>query len=284
MIAGPVETQYGFHVIKLEGIRSTPVPSFEEMKDQAEADLRKQEANKRYAEAAEEFSNLVYEQPDTLQPVAERFKLEVQHSGWVSPRGSEDAPLLNHEKVLSALFKEEAIKERRNIEAVEVAPTLLLAARVTDHQPAKERALADVRDEIMQQLIGEKAGKMAQSEGQSRLGELMKGQDAGLAWSAPQMLNREQMQDIPAQAAQAVFSADTSKLPAYVGQTLPDGRYVLFRISRVIEASSMDPTQRRSLGRQVEQMVGTQSASAAVASQKQKAEVKINSKALERNS
>jgi len=283
-IAGPVETQYGFHVIKLEGIRSTPVPSFEEMKDQAEADLRKQEANKRYAEAAEEFSNLVYEQPDTLQPVAERFKLEVQHSGWVSPRGSEDAPLLNHEKVLSALFKEEAIKERRNIEAVEVAPTLLLAARVTDHQPAKERALADVRDEIMQQLIGEKAAKMAQSEGQSRLGELMKGQDAGLAWSAPQMLNREQMQDIPAQAAQAVFSADTSKLPAYVGQTLPDGRYVLFRISRVIEASSMDPTQRRSLGRQVEQMVGTQSASAAVASQKQKAEVKINSKALERNS
>jgi peptidyl-prolyl cis-trans isomerase D len=283
-IAGPVETQYGFHVIKLEGIRSTPVPSFEEMKDQAEADLRKQEANKRYAEAAEEFSNLVYEQADTLQPVAERLQLEVQDAGWVSPLGSEDAPLLNHEKVLSALFKEESIKERRNIEAVEVAPTLLLAARVTDHQPAKERVLADVRAEIVQRLTQEKAVKMAQSEGESRLGELTKGQDAGLAWSAPQMLNREQSQEIPAEAAQAVFSADTSKLPAFVGKTLPDGRYVLFRISRVVEASSMDPAQRRSLGRQVEQMAGTQSASAAVESQKQKADVKINPKALERSS
>jgi len=283
-IAGPVETQYGFHVIKLEGIRSAPVPSFEEMKDQAEADLRKQEANKRYAEAAEEFSNLVYEQADTLQPVAERFKLEVQDGGWVSPRGSENAPLLNHEKVLSALFKDEAIKERRNIEAVEVAPTLLLAARVTDHQPAKERVLADVRAEIVQRLTQEKAVKMTQSEGESTLGELTKGKDAGLAWSAPQMLNREQTKDIPSEAAQAVFSADTSKLPAYVGQTLPDGRYVLFRISRVVEASSMDATQRKSLGRQVEQMAGTQSASAAVASQKQKADVKINPKALERNS
>jgi len=283
-ITGPVETQYGFHVIKLEDVRTPPVPSFEEMKDQAEADLRKQEANKRYAEAAEEFSNLVYEQADSLEPVADRFELEVQHSGWVSPQGSEDAPLLNHEKVLGALFREEAIKDRRNIEAVEVAPTLLLAARVTDHQPAKPRVLSDVRAEIVQQLTREKAVKMAQSEGEAALGELRKGNDAGIAWSTPQMLNREQTQDIPAEAAQAVFSVDTSKLPAYVGQALPDGRYAVLRISRVIEASSVDPTQRRSLGRQVEQMAGTQSASAAVASQKQKAEVKINPKALERNS
>jgi len=284
-IAGPVETQYGYHVIKLEGIRSTPVPTFEELQGELEADLRRQEANKRFAEAAEEFSNLVYEQPDTLQPVADRFKVEVQKSDWMSPQGAEDAPLLNHEKVLAALFEDEAIKDRRNIEAVEVAPTLLLSARVTDHQASKERPLAEARPDILRRLTQEKAAKMAQSEGEARLAALKKGEGVGLAWTAPELINRDQRQTgIPPEAARAVFSADTAKLPAYVGHTLEDGRYVLFRISRVIEASGIDATQRKALSRQVEQMAGMETASSAVASQKQKAEVKVNEKALERNS
>ena len=99
------------------------------------------------------------------------------------------------------------------------------------------------------------------------------------------MINRDQRQGgLPPEAAQAVFSADTSKLPAYVGQTLPDGRFVVFRISRVVEASAIDGEQRKSLGRQVEQMVGMESAVSAVASQRQKADIKINARALEGNS
>lgn len=284
-IAGPVETQYGFHVIKLERIRATPVPGFDEMKEQLEADLRTQETNKRFAEAAEEFSNLVYEQPDTLQPVAERFGIEVQKSDWLSPQGSESAPLLNHEKVLDALFKDEAIKDRRNIEATEIAPTLLLSARVTDHQPSKERPLTDVRGEIVQLLTQEKAARLAQSAGEAKLAALGKGEDAGLSWSTPEMMSRDQRREgLTPEAARAIFSADTAKLPAYAGHKLDDGRYVVFRISRVVEASGMDAAQRKSLGRQVEQMAGMESASSALESQKRKAEVEINAKALDRAS
>ncbi len=284
-IAGPVETRYGFHVIKLESIRSTPVPTFEEMRGELEADLRKQEANKRFAEAAEEFSNLVYEQPDTLEPVADHFGIEVQTSDWLSPMGSEDAPLLNHEKVLSALFQQDAIEERRNIEATEIAPTLLLSARVIDHQPSQQRTLDAVRGEVVQRLTQEKAAQMARTQGEAALAALRKGDGAGLSWTAPTMINRDQRQGgLPPEAAQVVFSADTAKLPAYVGQTLPDGRFVVYRISRVVEASAIDGEQRKSLGRQVEQMVGMESAVSAVASQRQKADVKINARALEGNS
>ncbi len=284
-IAGPVETRYGFHVIKLESIRSTPVPSFEEMKEELETDLRRQEANKRFAEAAEEFSNLVYEQPDTLEPVADHFGIEVQTSDWLSPMGSEDAPLLNHEKVLRALFQQEAVEERRNIEATEIAPTLLLSARVIDHQPSQQRTLDTVHGEVVQRLTQEKAAQMARTQGEAALAALRKGDSASLSWTAPAMINRDQRQGgLPPEAAQAVFAADTSKLPAYVGQTLPDGRFVVYRISRVVEASAIDGEQRRSLGRQVEQMVGMESAVSAVASQRQKADVKVNARALEGNS
>lgn len=284
-IAGPVETRYGFHVIKLEAIRSAPVPTFDEMKAQLEADLRKQEANKRFAEAAEEFSNLVYEQPDTLEPVADRFGIEVQKSDWLSPMGSEDAPLLNHEKVLTALFKEDVIEERRNIEATEVAPTLLLSARVIDHQASQQRTLDEVRGEVVQRLTQEKAAQLAKTQGEAALAALRKGEGADLSWTAPEMINRDQRQGaIPPEAAQAVFSADTAKLPAYVGHTLADGRFVVFRISRVVEASSINPEQRKALGSQVEQMVGMESAVSTVVSQRQKADVKINAQALEGDS
>jgi len=284
-IAGPVETKYGFHVIKLESIRSAPVPTFEEMKAQLEADLRKQEANKRFAEAAEEFSNLVYEQPDTLEPVADRFGIAVQKSDWLSPMGSEDAPLLNQEKVLAALFKQDAIEERRNIEATEVAPTLLLSARVIDHQASQQRTLAEVRGEVVQLLTQEKAAQLAKTQGEAALAALKKSDSADLAWTAPEMINRDQRQGaIPPEAAQAVFSADASKLPAYVGHTLADGRFVLFRISRVVEASAINAEQRKALGSQVEQMLGMESAVSAVVSQRQKADVKINARALEGNS
>lgn len=282
-ISGPVETPFGYHVIKLEEVRATPVPSFEEMRAEVEADLRKQEAGRRFAEAAEEFSNLIYEQPDTLQPVAEHFELALQKSDWMSSMGSEDAPLLNHGKVLEALFKDEALQDRRNTEAIEVAPNLLVAARVTDHEAAKERALSEVRAEVVQRLTRDKAVKLAQAEGEAKLAELKKGQVLGLAWSSARLVTREQRQDLPPEAAQALFSADISTLPAYVSQSLPDGRYVLYRISKVVEVPSIDADLRKALGRQMEQMAGTESASAALASQKQKAEVRINAKALERS-
>lgn len=283
-ISGPVETPFGYHVIRLEEVRATPVPSFEEMQVQAEADLRRQEAGRRFAEAAEEFSNLIYEQPDTLQPVVERFELELQESDWMSSMGSEDAPLLNHGKVLEALFKDEALQDRRNTEAIEVAPNLLVAARVTDHEAAKERALSEVRAEVVQRLTREKAAKLVQGEAEAKLAELKTGQAPALAWSSPRLVTREQRQDLPPEAAQALFSADVSTLPAYVSQSLPDGRHILYRISKVVEVPSIDADLHKALGRQMEQMAGTESASAALASQKQKTEVRINAKALERSS
>ena len=187
--------------------------------------------------------------------------------------------------MLCALFQQEAIEERRNIEATEIAPTLLLSARVIDHQPSQQRTLDTVHGEVVQRLTQEKAAQMARTQGEAALAALRKGDSASLSWTAPAMINRDQRQGgLPPEAAQAVFAADTSKLPAYVGQTLPDGRFVVYRISRVVEASAIDGEQRRSLGRQVEQMVGMESAVSAVASQRQKADVKVNARALEGNS
>ena len=73
-----VETEFGYHIIKLTDIKAPKQRSFEEMKPELEAEVKKQQAQRKFAESADAFSNGVYEQADSLKPVADRLKLEIR--------------------------------------------------------------------------------------------------------------------------------------------------------------------------------------------------------------
>jgi peptidyl-prolyl cis-trans isomerase D len=283
-ITGPVETQFGFHVIKLDAIKPSEGPNLETVKAQVEEELRKAEAGKRFAEAAETFSNLVYEQPDSLKPVAEELGLELQTSGWITRQGGADHPLLNSEKFLRALFTDDALKQERNTEAVEIAPNMLVSARVVEHQPAQLRPFEDVRAEIVSRLTHDKAVVLAKQEGEALLAQLQKGESNGHAWSAPQMVTRERRAGLHPDGAQAVFGADVSKLPAYVGMSMPDGRYVIYRISHIVDVDTVDAEARKMLARQLEQVFGMEADTARLNGLKQRTDVEINPKAIEKSS
>ena len=283
-IAGPIETQYGYHVIMLEAVKASAGPQFETAAKELEAELVQNQAARRFAEEAETFSNVVYEQPDSLQPAAQQFKLALQKSGWITREGSAEDPLLNNEKFLRALFADDVIKDRRNSEAVEVAPNMIASARVIEHEPAKQRPFAEVAPQIAGRLGQEKAAKLAREEGEATLARFKQGEAGAIAWSAPQMVTRDRRAGLHAQAVQAVFGADTTKLPAYVGLAVPDGRYVVYRITKVVEAASVDEQMRAGLARQMERSAGQEVAAAALHSWKKATEIKINKKAIEKES
>jgi peptidyl-prolyl cis-trans isomerase D len=282
-IAGPVETQYGYHIILLEETKAPQGPSFDAVKGQIEAELRNTHAHKRFVEAAETFSNLVYEQPDSLQPAVEPFELELQKSGWIT-RESADPPLLNNEKFLRVLFADDSLKARRNTEAVEIAPNMLVAARVVEHEPAKERPFAEVEGQILARLTQDKAAQLAKQEGQSALAKLRAGDQLPLAWSGPQRVTRERRAGLHAEAAQAVFGADVGKLPAYTGVSAPDGRYVIYRITKVLDGAPADPELRRSLARQAEQGQAQAVADAILRSWKKDTKISVNRRLIDKDS
>jgi peptidyl-prolyl cis-trans isomerase D len=283
-IVGPVETQFGYHVILLEEVKSGGTgPDFESIKAQAEAELRKSEAGRQFAEAAELFSNLVYEQPDSLEPVVKQFDIQIQRSDWISREaGAPQDPLLNSQKFLTALFNDEVVKDRRNTEAIEIAPNVLVAARVAEHEPAKDREFAEVQAQIVEQLKRDKAAALAKEAGEARLAQLRKGEAAG-AWSAPQLISREQLGGLQPEAARAVFSADSSKLPAFAGAHTGD-RYVVYRVSRVVEGPPVNPQERKALARQIDQAAGMETGTASVESLRKRIDVKINPNAIDPNS
>ena len=274
-----VESEFGHHVIRLTGVQPGKTRPFEEVKKELTDELARVKGQRKFAEVAETFSNLVYEQSDSLKPAAERFKLPVQQTGWISKSARQELGALDNPKLLAALFTSDAIKNRRNTDAIEVAPNTLVAARITDHQPAAQRSFEEMKGEIAEQLRRREASALALKEGTAKLEQLRKGQDAGLKWSAPRLVSRREAQGLSGNMLRQVMSADTAKLPVYIGVPLPDAGYALIRISKVIDEPVKEGDPQVSA--RAAQLFGGAQYEAYIASLRAQADVEINQKNLE---
>jgi len=274
------QSEFGFHVVRLTGIQAAKARSLEEVRKDLAEELARQKGSRKFAEASETFGNLVYEQADSLKPAAERFKLHVQTTGWIAKSARQELGALDHPKLLAALFSEDAIKGRKNTDAIEVAPSTLVAARVLEHQPAAQRTLEEVKDEIATELRRREASALALKEGSAKLEQLRQGADAGVKWSPARLVSRRDAQGLPGQLLRQVVAADVTKLPAYLGVPVPDGGYILLRISRVVEeqAKQADPA----LAARGAELYGNAQLEAYIASLRGDASIKVKAASLEK--
>jgi peptidyl-prolyl cis-trans isomerase D len=244
-IGAPVETDFGFHIIRLDGIEPATMAPLAEVRAAVVDELRRQQAQKTFAELAESFSNLVYENAESLQPAATAAKLAIRQSGWMTAKAA--PPPFNHAGLSAALFNAESIKSKQNTEAVEVQAGTLVAARVIEHRPARVRPLAEVSAAIEGKLREEQSTRLLTQKGEATMQALAKGEEAGLGWSAFQVVGRQPSAALGPDGAKAVFRVATDKLPGYTGFMRPDGSYRIVRVSRVLEASELDPMLVRSI-------------------------------------
>jgi peptidyl-prolyl cis-trans isomerase D len=277
---GLAESEFGFHVLRVTGIQGSKARPYEEVRKELVEELTRLKGQRKFAEAAEAFSNTVYEQSESLKPAAERFKLQVQTTGWIAKSASQELGALDNPKLLSALFTSDSIKSKRNTDAIEVAPGTLVAARVIEHQPAAQRSFEEMKAQIVEQLRQREASALALKEGTAKLEKLKKGEDAGVKWSAPRQVSRREAQGMPANMLRQVVAADTSKLPAYLGIPLPDAGYVLLRISRVIDEPVKEGDAQ--LSARAGQLYGGAQYEALVESLRARADVTFNQANLEK--
>ncbi len=279
-ISGVVESEFGFHIIKLTGVHATKEKPFAEVKGEIEAELKRGAASRKFAEAAEGFTNTVYEQSDSLAPVAERYKLQVKPSGWLTRQPNPANGPLANEKILAALFSDDAVKNRRNTEAVEIAPNTLVAARILEHKPAALRPFDEVKAAIESGLKRQEAVALAVREGSARLTELQRGEDKQ-SWGAPKTVSRLDPLLVPPQALGAILKVDAAKLPGYAGAELPDLGYALFKVVKVEAGGKVDDARRQSMQRQYYTLAMQEEVQAYLSSLRTRHKVSINSAALE---
>jgi peptidyl-prolyl cis-trans isomerase D len=278
-ISDLVESDFGFHIIRLTGIKAGKMKSFDQVRPEIEQELKRQKAARRFAESAEQFSNLVYEQADSLAPAAERFKLSVQRASGIT-RQAASVTALNNPKLLTALFADDAIKNRRNTEAIETAPNTLVSARVVAHKPASVRPFEEVKGEIARQLAQQEALALARKRGAERLQELRKGPASAGGFGAAKLVSRDNAQGLGSEALAQIFRADVSKLPAYVGADTASG-YAIYRVSRVVDVK-VDETRERGMQSELGRSGGAQELRAFLGGLRADSSVDINNAALEK--
>ncbi len=273
-ISGVVETEYGLHIIKLTGITESKPPSFEAMRGQIETDLKRAAAGKDFAAKAEQFNDIVFTQSESLKPAAEIVKSAVQQSGWFARNAVADARL-NNPKLLQEIFGDDVLKNKRNTEAVEVAPGTLVAARLLEHKPSVVQPFDQVQGQIETRLKLQRATQLAAQEGRATLENLRQGKAAELTWSAPQLVKfSAPVKDMNPEVQKRILSTDASKLPAYAGVETPAG-YTLIRITRTVDPEKIDAEKEKNLMQALRQAQGQEQDAALLASLRQKAEVKI---------
>lgn len=232
-MSGVVESDFGFHIIQLTAVRGGEKKAFESVRAEMEEEVRKQLAQKKFAELAPEFTNIVYEQSDSLKPALDKFKLELKTATGVTRVAAPGVagPTANP-KFLEALFGNDAIQKKRNTDAVETAPNQLVSGRIVKYEAARLLPLADVIAKVRERVVAAQASAAARAEGEARLAALKAAPQTAMGGEA-QTVSRASAKNLPRAVLEAALRAPTGALPAYVGVDLGGQGYAVIKVLKV---------------------------------------------------
>ena len=232
-ISDVIETDFGFHIIELTDTKAPKAKPFDEMREQIEQDLKQQEAQKLFSAAAEKFSNLVYEQSDSLQPAASELQLTVQTFKGLTRTPGQDAGVLSNPKLIDAIFADETRQNKHNTEAIDIGSGRLVSARVTQYQSARTRPLAEVKETVEALLVARRSAELAVAEGEKKLQAWKSGGDAAGLPSAI-IVSRAKPEGQSPAVLKAALSADPKQLPGWAGVKLDGQGYAVVKVNKVL--------------------------------------------------
>lgn len=233
-LSGIVESEFGFHIIQLTAVRGGETKPFETVRAEIEDDARKQLAQRQYAEAAEKFTNMVYEQSDSLQPVADELKLTVQVANGVlrQPIGQEQGVMANR-RLLDTLFDATNRAKGHNTEAVEVGTNKLVSARIVKYRPAALMPFEQAQAQVRERWIKAQALKAARADAEQKM-SLGKQSPEKVAMPAAVQMSRRTMFAQPAAVLDAALRVPEKQLPAWTVVSLGDEGVALLKVNKVV--------------------------------------------------
>lgn len=243
-LVAPVKTQFGYHIIKIVDVKAAQAKPLKEVRGEIEALYQQQAAIRAFAEDAENFSNMVYEQSESLQPVAERFGLKIQTVKNVT-RDFEDQ--LINPNVIEALYGFDVLEDKRNSNAIEVASNTLLSARVTAHHKQTVKTFDEVKGDIVGTLKNQKATEAARAQGSADIAKLLDKKSASAKFGDKTVISRERPGAYAYEVVTAALRPEANKLPTYTGVQTQDGSYFVIEVqsSKKIEASPEQLAMRK---------------------------------------
>ncbi|MGC8702952.1 MAG: SurA N-terminal domain-containing protein [Thiomonas sp.] len=236
-IVGPIKTQFGYHIIELTGIKPSRQQPFDAVKADIEKQLQQEAVQKRLSADVDTFTNTVFEHPDSFQPVVDKLHLKVQTANGVTRTPQPAAPgstnPLASKAFLDALFAENSLRNKHNLQAIQIAPNVWASGRVLSYSAAQTQPFAEVQSRARQLLIDQRAADLAREAGEKALKS-----PAALTFGPPQTLSQTQpTPDVPTAVVAKAFGLSTEKLPTVAGVDLGAQGYAVVQLVKTIEGA-----------------------------------------------
>jgi len=287
-IAGPVKTQYGYHIIRLDEIQAGKGKSFEEARPEIDAQLRRARATDRFGEIQEQLQAKLAESGADLNALAQQYNLQ---QGEVKEfvKGAGGAPFGAAPQLQELLFGEPPLGTDKLAGPVLLGDDRLVIFKVLEHRAAAPKPLAEVRESIVAAITKDQSMQAALSAAQRARDELLKGGSfdaiAGeLKVSAdPAHFIGRNDPSVPAQVREAAFALPRPVgKPEFTALTLNDGSgAALIALSAVRTAAAHDNEAQASRTQQESERLGGGAALAYVDEVRRTASVRKNPKAFE---
>lgn len=176
-VRGPVRTQFGYHIIRLEEVNAGKQKSFDEARAELETEYRRQEAEKVFGEQQEKLADKAFESHDSLDPVAKDLGLTVQEvTGFTRTEGA--PPFGAQPAVVEAAFSDEVLNGE-NSQPVELEPGDVLVLRVASRTEPQLKPLAQVREQIVEAIKKDRADEQLEARTRELAEQLASG---GATW------------------------------------------------------------------------------------------------------
>jgi peptidyl-prolyl cis-trans isomerase D len=286
-IRGPVKTQFGYHILKLVGIRPATVKTFEQSKADLETEYRRSEAEKLFNNAQDQLADAALQNTTDIDVVARKAglpKLEVPVFSRIDGGGA----LGKVPAVIEAAFSQDVLDGRLS-SIVEVEKGRGVVLRATDHKLPQQKPLDAVRSEVVAAWKKQRGVELAAAAA----ADAVKGLTAGESWDAvvktagatalPAKFVTRSDQDVPLEIRTTAFGQPKpAGKPIYSDTRLTNGDAAVIALSAVREAPS-DPNKVEDLGlrQQFAAQIASTEAQGYAAAARADAKVILNPQAIE---
>lgn len=194
-ISDPVKSSFGYHIIKLEKIRAGSHKPFTEVREEIIKVHQQQKAEAQFFDKIELMANAAYEQPDSLDAVAEALNQKIKSTEKFPMSGGKG--IAANQKLLQVAFSNDVLKQKYNSEPIEISVNHLVVVRLKEHEPETQKSLDEVKSEISKLLIKQAASAKAEEAGKETVKNLKQGSEStsvakklGLEWKAKAYITR----------------------------------------------------------------------------------------------
>lgn len=133
-VSAVVKTQFGYHLIKLDDIRSETVEPLAVKRYEFEEELKADSVASTFYDQSERLASIAFENPDDLSLTVEDLGLKINTSEFFSRAKGEGIAADN--KIRSIVFSPLVLDEGKNSDIIEISPTHVVVVRINEHVPA----------------------------------------------------------------------------------------------------------------------------------------------------